>query len=61
MTKQSNTPLIMATKKGMTDIVQLLLDRGADVNRKDKVSTIPLFDNICLHLLPNYSDIFSTI
>ena len=35
--RQGNTPLIMATRKGMVDIVRLLLDRGADISMKDKV------------------------
>ena len=28
---------MMATKRGMTDIVKLLLESGADNSRKDKV------------------------
>ena len=28
----------MATKKGMIDAVKQLLDRGADVNRRDQVN-----------------------
>ena len=35
--RQGDTPLIMATKKGMTDAVKLLLDRGADISSKNQV------------------------
>ena len=28
----------MATKAGMTDVVKLLLDAGADIDAKDKVN-----------------------
>ena len=37
---QGDTPLIMAIKQSMIDIVKLLLKGGADVSRKDKVCTI---------------------
>ena len=36
--QQGDTPLMMATKKGMVEIAKLLLDRGADIRSKDKVS-----------------------
>ena len=36
--QQGDTPLMMATKKGMIDAVKLLLDCGADSSCKDKVS-----------------------
>ena len=36
--QQGDTPLLMATKKEMMDTVKLLIDRGADIDRKDKVS-----------------------
>ena len=36
----------MATKKGMTDIVTLLLKRRADINRKNKVEYYWLAINI---------------
>ena len=29
---------MLATKYGMIDIIELLLDRGADINRMDKVN-----------------------
>ena len=35
--QQGDTPLIMATKKGMVDAVNLLLDRGADISSKNQV------------------------
>ena len=31
------TPLHLAAKEGYTDIVQLLIDKGADIHAKDKV------------------------
>ena len=34
------TPLISACKKGNTEIVSLLLDNGADVNKKDNYTRI---------------------
>lgn len=36
------TPLHMAVTSGSTDMVQLLLDRGADVNAEDKTGLTPL-------------------
>ena len=36
--QQGDTVLMMATKKGMTDIVKLLLDHGAEINSTDKVN-----------------------
>ena len=36
--QQGDTPLIMAIKKGMVDIVKLLLDHGADINSRDQVN-----------------------
>ena len=36
--QQGDTPLIMATKKRMSDIVIQLLDRGADSSSKGKVN-----------------------
>ena len=38
--RQGDTPLIMATKKGMTDAVKLLLDRGADISSKNQVNIL---------------------
>ena len=35
--KQGDTPLMMATKKKTIEIVNLLLDRGADVSSRNKV------------------------
>ena len=35
--QQGDTPLMMATKKEMVDIVKLLLDRGADINSRNQV------------------------
>ena len=35
--QQGDTPLMMATKKGMIDAVKLLLDRGADLSSRKKV------------------------
>ena len=32
------TPLHRATMRGHTDIVKILIEKGADVNAKDKVS-----------------------
>ena len=37
--QKGDTPLIMATKKGMIDIATLLVDRGADSSSKSKVKT----------------------
>jgi ankyrin repeat protein len=34
--KEGKTPLIVAARAGRLDVVQLLLDRGADVREKDK-------------------------
>ena len=36
--QQGDAPLLMATQKGMVDIVKMLLDRGADSSSKDKVN-----------------------
>ena len=36
--QQGDTPLMMATKREMIDIVKLLLDHGADISSRDKVS-----------------------
>ena len=38
MLPQGDTPLIMATKRYMDDIVKLLLDKGVDINAMDKVN-----------------------
>ena len=38
MLPQGDTPLIMATKRDMDDIVKLLLDKGVDINAMDKVN-----------------------
>ena len=35
--RQGDSPLIMATKKGLDDIVRVLLNHGADTKRKDPV------------------------
>ena len=32
----------MAIKRGMSDVVTLLLEHGADMNRKDKVNAISI-------------------
>ena len=34
---QGDTPLLLATKRGMSDIVKLLLEHRVESNRKDKV------------------------
>ena len=34
---QGDTPLMMATKKEMVDVVKKLLDHRADINSRDKV------------------------
>ncbi|MBP1627849.1 MAG: Ankyrin [Holophagaceae bacterium] len=36
------TPLILASKRGFTELVDLLLDRGADVNARDRIDGSPL-------------------
>ena len=36
--QQGDTPLMMATKREMIDIVKLLLDRGADISSRDQVN-----------------------
>ena len=36
--QQGDTPLMMATKKGMVEIAKLLLDRGADISCRDQVN-----------------------
>ena len=36
--QQGHTPLMMATEKEMTDIVKLLLDRGADSSCTEQVN-----------------------
>ena len=33
----------MAIKKGLSDTVKLLLDRGADTSRKDKVKIVNIY------------------
>ena len=33
-----DTPLHDAAREGYTDVVQLLIDKGADINAKDSVS-----------------------
>ena len=38
--QQGDTPLMMATKKGMIDAVKLLFDRGADISSKDQVNNL---------------------
>ena len=38
--QQGDTPLMMATKKEMVDIVKLLLDRGVDSSSKNKVKQL---------------------
>jgi ankyrin repeat protein len=35
--KNGSTPLIYAAELGFTEIVSILLDRGAKINAKDKV------------------------
>ena len=35
--QQGDTPLIMATKKEMVEIVRLLLDRRADISSRNQV------------------------
>ena len=38
--QQGDTPLMMATEKEMVEIVNQLLDRGADKSSKDKVNKL---------------------
>ena len=42
LSEQGDTPLIMAIKRGMTDVVTLLLEHGAYMNRKDQVNAMRL-------------------
>ena len=41
---------MMACNKGHSDIVKALIDNGADVNDKDKVSSdsLPFYLSVCL-------------
>jgi len=39
MLQEGMTPLMRACKKGHFDIMNLLIDKGADVNGKDNVSS----------------------
>ena len=43
--QQGDTPLITATKKGMLDAVQLLLDHRADSSCEDKVKNTLMYCN----------------
>ena len=43
--------MILATKKGMIDIVKLLLDHGADVKTNDKVIIIMMIKLIVTIIL----------
>jgi ankyrin repeat protein len=36
------TPLFLASQKGLVDVIELLLAKGADVNHKDKFDVTPL-------------------
>ena len=42
--KQGSTPLIEATRGGFTEIMQQLISKGADINKKDALSQIKLGD-----------------
>ena len=42
------TALMMASKAGHTESVQVLLDKGADVNMQDKVSGVIIH---CVHAM----------
>ena len=37
--QEGSTPLHLASKNGLESVVQLLIDKGADVNAVDKVGT----------------------
>ena len=50
---QGETPLIVATKKEMTHFVQLLINRGADINRKDHVKYLRIRE-----IKPNNANIY---
>jgi len=40
--KWERTPLILAAKRGFTEIVEILLDKGADINARDRANGSPL-------------------
>jgi ankyrin repeat protein len=45
------TALIMAAENGNTDVVSVLLDKGADIEAKDKVHTcLYIVIDICTHI-----------
>ena len=50
--QQGHTPLMMATEKEMTDIVKLLLDRGAEISCRDEVNY--LIQNIISRFFISY-------
>ena len=49
------TPLIHACKKGYLDVIKVLIDYGADINVKDKVSLNAMWHVfvMCLHYILN--------
>ena len=55
------TPLIIASKRGDTAIVNLLLDRGADLNARDRVNGSPLERGSTALILAAHFDHMDTV
>ena len=50
------TSLHYASENGHQPVVELLLDRGADIDQKDKYGEFILFIHLCIHM---YQSIYS--
>ena len=55
------TPLIVAAKRGFTDLVELLLEKGADINARDRINGLSLDRGSTALILAAWGDHLDTV